>query len=132
MVFKHYFLFNSSLHSVIGSRCILYPVLNLLYSVRNELTGLAIAALMAWKLTVNKATASATNPAAINIHQPIVILYAKSSNHLCINHHASGKANTAEIITSLRKSFDNMETILVTVAPSTFLTPISFVLCSAI
>ena len=43
----------------------------LLHSVLNDFTGLAIAALIAWKLTVNKAINNAAIPATTNTHQPI-------------------------------------------------------------
>jgi hypothetical protein len=43
------------------------------YSVRRLFTGLAIAALIAWKLTVINAISNAARPAAINIHHEILI-----------------------------------------------------------
>ena len=43
------------------------------YSVRNDLTGLATAALIAWKLTVAMAIIIAINPASKNIHHIILI-----------------------------------------------------------
>lgn len=45
------------------------------YSVLNEFTGLLMAALMAWKLTVNSAIATDTIPATINTPAPMVMLY---------------------------------------------------------
>ena len=44
------------------------------YSVRNDFTGLDIAALTAWKLTVNKVIISAANPASTNTGHDILIL----------------------------------------------------------
>ena len=44
------------------------------HSVRKDFTGFAIAALMAWKLMVNKAINSAITPANTNTHQLISIL----------------------------------------------------------
>jgi hypothetical protein len=43
------------------------------YSVLNDFTGLAIAALIAWKLTVINVIIKAPPPAAINIHHEIVV-----------------------------------------------------------
>ena len=45
-----------------------------LYSVLKLLTGLAIAALIAWKLTVSKAIIIAKNPATKKTSQPMLIL----------------------------------------------------------
>ena len=41
------------------------------YSVRNDFTGFAIAAFIAWKLIVTKAITAARIPAVINIHHGI-------------------------------------------------------------
>ena len=49
-----------------------------------------------------------------------------------MTHQAIGEAMTIEMATSFRKSFESSDTIPVTLAPSTFLTPISFVRCSAL
>src|SRR5215204_5009378 len=99
----------------------------LVYSVRKLFIGLAIAALIAWKLIVVNAISNADAPAKINIHQPILTLNAKSCSQEFIAHHANGKAMTADNKISLRKLFDNNRTILEIEAPRTFLTPISFV-----
>lgn len=56
-------------------------LLSLFYSIRNDLTGFAIAARIAWKLMVNKAINSAEAPASANTCQPICIRKAKSSSH---------------------------------------------------
>jgi len=45
-----------------------------LYSVRNDFVGFAIAALIAWKLTVNKVIASAASAAITKTCHPILIL----------------------------------------------------------
>jgi len=52
-----------------------------IHSFRNDTTGLATAAFIAWKLTVIKAIKIAAIPATINIHQLTVILYAKPCSH---------------------------------------------------
>ena len=46
------------------------------HSVRNDFTGLANAALTAWKQTVSNATVTAKNPATAKTAQPIFTLYA--------------------------------------------------------
>ena len=46
-----------------------------LYSVRNDLTGLVMPALIAWKLTVIKAITIEAIPPMIKIHQLIFIRY---------------------------------------------------------
>ena len=51
------------------------------YSVRNDFTGFAIAALIAWKLIVTDAITKAATAAAVNTIHPIFILKAKSCNH---------------------------------------------------
>ena len=48
--------------------------LSLSHSVRRDSTGFAIAALIAWKLTVIKAMNTANAPAIANIHQLICTL----------------------------------------------------------
>src|SRR4030095_5622544 len=101
-----------------------------LYSVRKDFTGFATAALIAWKLIVPKAIMTASNPAATNIHQLMLIRYAKSCSQLCIIHQAMGDAMTKAIATSLMKSFESSVTIFDTDAPSTLRTPISFVRCA--
>ena len=101
------------------------------YSVLKLFTGFAIAAFIALKLIVINAINKAITPAMINIHQLIAVRYAKSSSHRLIAQPATGKAITEEIITSLRKSLDNIATILLTLAPNTFLMPISLIRCSA-
>src|SRR6478735_2928996 len=89
------------------------------YSVRNDLTGFAIAAFIAWKLIVANAIITANNPAAINIHALILIRYAKSLSQLFITYHASGDAIRNAISTSFIKSFESSNTILDTDAPNT-------------
>ena len=44
------------------------------YSVRNDLTGFAMAAFIAWKLTVHKAIIATTNVANTNVHILMLIL----------------------------------------------------------
>src|SRR4030095_5973487 len=101
------------------------------YSVRNDFIGLAIAAFISWKLTVNNAINKVHRPAMRNMVQLIFILYAKSSSHLFIHHHAIGKAMTAATNVSFKKSFDNKVTTFGTEAPKTLRTPISLILRSA-
>ena len=45
------------------------------HSVRNDLTGFAMAALIAWKLTVIKVISRAPTPAAAKIHNEIPVRY---------------------------------------------------------
>ena len=51
-----------------------HPSLLIIHSVRNDFTGFAIAAFIAWKLMVSKAIKIATTPAIKNIHQLMEIL----------------------------------------------------------
>src|ERR1051325_5655417 len=84
------------------------------HSVLNDFTGFAIAALIAWKLIVENAINTATNPANPNIHHTILVRYAKSCNHLFIPNHATGTAMINAINTSFINSIDNRFTMLVT------------------
>jgi hypothetical protein len=97
------------------------------YSDFRLFTGLAIAAFIAWKLMVNKATNMANRQATKKIHQLMPILYVKSCSQLCISIQVIGAAIKKEISTSIKKSRDNRLTITPTDAPITFLIPISFV-----
>src|SRR6202012_240820 len=97
------------------------------YSVFKLLTGLAIAALTVWKLSVNKAVNSIPAPLKINIHQLIGVRSAKSCIHLFITYQAIGVATTNDNKISITSSVDNKVTIWATVAPRTLRTPISFV-----
>src|SRR4030095_6561640 len=101
------------------------------YSVRNDFTGFASAAFIAWKLTVANAIIIAINPAIANNHQLILMRYAKPCNHLFIVHHATGKAIMNDATTNWIKSFESNATIRASLAPNTFLTPISFMRCRA-
>src|ERR1041385_7453027 len=102
------------------------------YSIRKLLTGFAAAALIARKPTVIAAMAVTTSAAIANIHHDIFVLYAKSCNQLFITYQATGAAITNDHITNFKKSPDNMNTILFTVAPNVFRIPISFVFCKAV
>src|SRR6266487_1930819 len=102
------------------------------YSVLKLFTGLAIAAFIAWKLTVINAIATDIKPAIANTHQSILTRYEYDASQLFITHHATGDEITNEIRTSFRKSFDNNAVILCTLAPSTLRMPISFIRVSAI
>src|SRR6185437_2406933 len=55
--------------------------------------------------------------------------YAKPCNHLSMAYQATGNAMNDAIITSFKKSFEISATIPGTLAPNTFLTPISFTRC---
>src|SRR6476469_1383214 len=96
------------------------------YSLLKLLTGLDNAALIACVLMVIKAMMTAMNAAAMNIHQAKLIRYAKSFNQLFIIYHAIGNATIAAIATNFKKSLTTSVTTLDTLAPSTFLMPISF------
>src|SRR4030095_1337066 len=87
------------------------------YSVRKLFTGFMTAALIAWKLIVTSAIKTASDIAVTKTHHPILTRYTKSNSHWCITHHATGRAMSAAINTSLMKSPDNMLTIPVTDAP---------------
>src|SRR4051812_37288160 len=76
--------------------------------------------------------ASAASIAIANTHMLIVILYGKSFSQLFIAHHATGKATIDAIMISKRKFFDNRPTMLITLAPNTFLIPISLERCSVL
>src|SRR6266496_3226211 len=66
------------------------------------------------------------------ITQSAFTLYAKLLSQLSIANHAIGTAITTAININLVNPVDNRYTTLNTEAPNTFLTPISFVRCSAI
>ena len=102
------------------------------HSVRKLSTGLATAALIAWKLIVNSAINKATNVVIANTIQLKPVRYAKLCSQLCIAHHAIGDAIKMAIPTNFKKSFESNATMLVTLAPNTFRTPISFMRCSAL
>ena len=102
------------------------------YSVLKDFTGLATAALIAWKLIVNNAINKAINVVMANTTQLIVVRYAKLCSHLFITSHARGEAIIAAITTSFKKSVESSATILVMLAPNTLRTPISFMRCSAL
>src|SRR6478672_12807350 len=93
--------------------------------VLKDFTGLATPAFIAWKPTVNTAISSAKIPDTKNIHQLIDTLYAKSCSHLCMAHHAIGKAITEETSTSFKKSIESIPAIVLTDAPNTLRIPIS-------
>ncbi len=59
---------------------------------------------MVWKLTVISAIRIAAPPATIKIHQLMAVRYAKLWSHWVIAHQATGKAISAEISTSRKKS----------------------------
>ena len=61
------YLFYSSLNCLMVNNRTIKPF----YSVRNDFTGLAKAALIAWKLTVSNAIINAAMPAVGNTHHAI-------------------------------------------------------------
>src|SRR5664279_2915142 len=64
------------------------------YSVLKLFTGFAIAAFIAWKLTVINAMMIEAIPPIRNSHQLISILNVKFCNHRFIKYHANGVAIT--------------------------------------
>src|SRR6516225_7850908 len=74
----------------------------------------------------------AVMPATANTHQSIWIRYAKLWSHLFIAHQATGNAIKEATRTSLRNSFESICVTCDTVAPNTFLIPISLVRCSVV
>ena len=73
------------------------------------------------------AISSAATAAATYIHQPMFTRYAKSFSQSLKNHHANGNAMIDAMITSTTNSFEINVTIFPTLAPITFLIPISLV-----
>ena len=59
----------------------------------------------------------------------MLILYAKSCNHLSIANQAIGTARISAMITSFKKSFESRPMRLLTDAPNTLRMPISFTRC---
>ena len=102
------------------------------YSLRNDFTGFAIAALIAWTLTVSIAMNNATVPATAKTHQRILVRYAKSCSHRFITNHAIGDATRTANIINFKKSFDSIDVIFNTDAPNTFRIPISLVRISVV
>ena len=78
-----------------------------IHSVRNDFTGFAIAAFIAWKLTVINAISIVIIPAAKNIHPLIFMRNAKSCSHLFAAHHATGDAIRIAMATSFINSFES-------------------------
>ena len=83
-------------------------------------------------LTVNSVIRMVVPAATKNTHQLILIRKTKSCSHACIANHPMGIAMISEMNTSEIKSFASSCTMLVTVAPRTFLIPISFVFTWAV
>src|SRR6478609_3079379 len=102
------------------------------YSAFKLFIGLILAALMAWKLMVNRATIVVASPAPKNTHQLIFMRYAKLCSQLFIDNHATGKAIREPAAINFAKSFEINNTICITLAPSTFLIPISLARCTVI
>ena len=71
-------------------------------------------------------------PAIANVHQLTDTLYSKDCSQLLLIHSDSGVAMQIDISISMAKSFDNNFNIEETLAPNTFLIPISLVRCSAL
>src|SRR6266545_3074937 len=99
---------------VIDFSNLIYSFFIKLYSVLKLFTGFAIAAFIAWKLTVIKATAIAKIPVAANTPHSTLIRYANDCSQLFIKYHATGDAINNAIAISFRKSLDKSVTILLT------------------
>ena len=102
------------------------------HSERRLFTGFTLAALTVCRPMVANAMMNAMIPAPRNTHQLKSMRDAKSSSHLCIKNHDTGRATTAEKITSFMKYLDHSTTICGTLAPNTFLTPISLTRCDMV
>src|SRR6185295_6582280 len=102
------------------------------HSVRKDFTGLATAALTAWKLIVAKAMTTENKPAMINIPALMWIRYAKSLSQVFITYQATGEATANAIKTNLIKFLESRNTMFETDAPTTFLTPISLTRCCTV
>jgi len=96
------------------------------------LLGLAMAALMAWKLIVVKAINKIAKPETTITTVPILMWYAKRCSHPFNAHHESGNAINRAIHTSFQKSLHNRNTMLLTIVPTTFRMPIFFRRFSAV
>src|SRR5438128_2649731 len=105
---------------------------NNFYSVRNDLTGFADAARKACVLTVRKAMTMASRAERMKRLHCMEMRKAKSSSHLFMLHHASGKAMREEMRTRRIKSFESRAMRPCTDAPSTLRMPISLVRLSAV
>src|SRR5579863_4029737 len=102
------------------------------YSDLKLLIGLAIAALMAWKLTVASAIRMDIAPARPKIHHSIWMRYANFSSQLFIEIQAMGIATTRASSTRRINSPDNCTNRTPTLAPSTFRILISLARRSAV
>lgn len=76
-------------------------------------------------LKVKSAIPIMASPLSAKTHQLIFVRKGNCFNQEYNAQQAGGVAMTNASTTSLRKSFDSVDTICVTVAPNTFLTPIS-------
>ena len=97
-----------------------------IYSDLKFFTGLAIAAFTDWKLIVTSAINIAAVPDEIKIHTGILMRYAKLSSQLRISHHETGDVIIKAMAISFIKSLDSITVILITEAPKTLRTLISF------
>ena len=111
---------------------LLFWFLNISYSSCKLFTGLAYAALMDWKLTVNNAIAMVIPAAYRNIVTGSVVLNAKPSSQFMLKYTAIGIAMTLAKMTRSKNSLLSNCMMLNTVAPRTFLIPISLVLTCAV
>ena len=95
------------------------------YSSLRAFTGLATAARKLCQLTVNKAMVKAVSPAKTNIHQLMVVRYAKPSSHFPMAYHEMGTAMANAKATHLIKSLLKSARIWAIEAPFTLRIPIS-------
>ena len=101
------------------------------HSERNVFTGLIIAALIEWKLTVTSVIKMIDPPAILKGIIPAETLNAKPSSHRSIIKNAMGNAINRAIIVNLRKLLHNINATLAVDAPTTFRMLISFCLFCA-
>ncbi|MNE23052.1 hypothetical protein D3C80_1162880 [compost metagenome] len=102
------------------------------YSSFKLLMGLAIAALIDWKLTVSRAIIIVRKPAPKNMVMGTVVLKANPSSQFEVKYNATGSAIILAIMIKSKNSLFSICIILKTVAPRTFLMPISLVFSCAV
>lgn len=96
------------------------------YSCLRHSAGFVDAILSVCQLTVSKDINTVITPAAANIHNWRVILYANVSSHFCIINITIGQDITNETTIHLINSRFSIKIIPADVEPAAFLNPISF------
>lgn len=87
--------------------CFIYACLNCLnHSVRKLFTGLAVAALIVFKLTTTNVSNNTITPTMANNQMLMLTRYVYLSSQLFMNHHVNGTAMTKAMATSFKNSFD--------------------------